>query len=1028
MRGRGKSSKKGKKSARAAVPAFQGARFQLNGEQAARIMQRVFQGGVLPMPQQVAAEDLPRATEAMLVQQMQAMADVVYGGVRHNAMDSPDLVTSTNSLRELTDELVDAYQAELPQYFGQKVEPSARALEAISHLKRVLQMGHEVKIRVSPATATCEELLHMPLNYPFSEILREFLHLHQFNIVCFQRQSRESDGEYIPEFYYLSLTQVDQFKKLFSEWITFIAPYWKLNKLLTDECNLVYQNGSLIVTNKNKALQIANGKEHPMIQIAVKDVPTSLPKFETLLKLMRIVRENSNVVALSILYNQLYVSSFMGDFNLGAFPFVAATTEKGVKFYTLPFEKLDLLDNETLARLATFMANTTRDVALIKAFTDKFFTAANLSYPVQFMLHNDDIHYDADERTDYVLLPLARVLDLKLDTVMHTVKFKVAALKACLDQDMSAVLAEVVRNEALFTCYETLRHRYGDRFMPKINYADLYAMKIDELKAKEQALILEDQAAAKRVVRLQSNTQILETILIHEYARGKQWQQTTTDLCIQPLSIPGQGILRLLNINGLVVDKANKGSARISLVDLQEIDTQTLTERAAFAKLMGGNLSLLDAMICRVCKSTTDRFTDTGVQFELTEACREIFAKACQPLYPLAKNGNGLYEIPYATCGRDELVLLLPKMRKELEAHFKPVPVVEIVKAPPQAKKVIEGHREKDHLEPKKKTRKNKVRAVPAAVPAAPKKKVERTGTIVKEQPAERARELPRPAQLDSHTLSVIANAAVQQHEFNVAKDKEKKVKIRNAHEGAILHELNALTQCALWSESMPVEVVRDVHQVTQLYSMELAMLRLMNAIYERRRDFPDCQQITTNDFEAAEVRAEIVHGLPTLACLLNLSDKIRNDFKLQQVATDIFAGKAVSVAKSRLSDFMKLFQHAPMHPEAIIQQTFTDLDMLMTFNSRNDGKPETVQNIQRAIKGCIVKLGELSGKVDQLFTQPVRTFLQECHQLRNVAVHNNVSANDFDPLPFEVAHQAAIQGLECWRSIVQVGSISCPN
>lgn len=263
-----------------------------------------------------------------------------------------------------------------------------------------------------------------------------------------------------------------------------------------------------------------------------------------------------------------------------------------------------------------------------------------------------------------------------------------------------------------------------------------------------------------------------------------------------------------------------------------------------------------------------------------------------------------------------------------------------------------------------------------------------------------------------------------------------------NAHEGAIEFELSFLECSTAWHKNL--EHKEDSFDKIYRYCNWFSQVRLLDAIGLRLQLLTECTHVTSNDREALNARAKLLHNNPEPQFISKLSQHLI-DAKLLNSLKDKFAGKAIHSDMSLSFYFDVNFKFDERDPCDQIKEVFDDLcEFVQHFDDklREDSARENEISVllsnelfahttdllvfeARAILACIVKLGELCRQAnpDELlhrFGKEVVKFMRNCGGDRNVVTHNNVFNATFDPACLPQTLLDARKGISLWNDSKQ--------
>ena len=225
-----KTKKSKKKDRGTVVEVMRSPSVELTGQQGMQWLMHMLNNNVLPQPRRVRKENMEVEGAAIVNDIFHSMTSVIYGDQETDANNRLAENGEAPAARSLT-HMSDAYhnivsdQSTNRPTLLKEPEPSPQAQELIQALKKMLKLEENIKLSVTLATASCDELIKIPLNLPQTEIFLLFLRNHGYNVIVVN--SLKSEAKSSPLYFPVSLRQAQSLvaKARQQEWFGFSLPF-----------------------------------------------------------------------------------------------------------------------------------------------------------------------------------------------------------------------------------------------------------------------------------------------------------------------------------------------------------------------------------------------------------------------------------------------------------------------------------------------------------------------------------------------------------------------------------------------------------------------------------------------------------------------------------------------------------------------------------------------------------------------------------------------------------------------------------
>lgn len=622
-------------------------------------------------------------------------------------------------------------------------------------------------------------------------------------------------------------------------------------------------------------------------------------------------------------------------------------------------------------------------------------------------------------------------------------------LQENLEQMMRPFKTIVAARAESFALSYKLINRYDRKYLDKLaGYIDLHSdehfmenivsLPVETHHEIERELIDDETQLEKFHDCCDENTEAFIYALSKIYAGD--WGSDESTIFVDKCKPPLLATMAALQVPGLHVNFAER-RFQIQNIDLVKLTPAAFDNMAMQATSVYEKILLLDKIICLSATATSlaNRFKTNGWEF----VC-DNDSKITPEVKRLWLQVGDRFEVRYDVLLREDVTVAMLKACRD---EFKPKKVVLLSTQSPAndidvklsvshapagtrgvsqtnkdripAKPAHKVDRAKQHKAVKEKQSNHHIPAK-ASLPKA----FSRTRVMAQPLPVGRLPALDRyyvnpdinkmnPDQID---LTSYLAASVER----VKEEKQKRVRIKNEHEGAIYHEINVLICDAAFSQQLNHMTLQDrLYQKVHYYSNWLAMVRLMNALYLRAEIIEtDEKHFTQNDGKAKKLRARLIHEFPTPQCVQKLQDYLLCDTTSgkkfsDQVNLKFFSVNYIESAKKTLkeavlevhADLCELLKHFEENVDKIKdrRQHIADHMRARLFTQDSD----YYYYEARAIQGCIMLLGELYNSVrfseirDTLSPELIN-FMAACKPIRDMASHEDAKTKTYDPIVLE--------------------------
>lgn len=595
---------------------------------------------------------------------------------------------------------------------------------------------------------------------------------------------------------------------------------------------------------------------------------------------------------------------------------------------------------------------------------------------------------------------------------------------------------------------------------------DYLALSYDSLQELNRSLNKARELERLQEKRCEEKLKLL-SLSLRLFLRSDKQSKINNQFIISTVDNRSSALLACFNIPGMVIDENH---IRIDEECLANLDNNFIRSLALRAQTFVTCISLLDNVISILCdrsilEKAKTQIYDQGFVF----AFRDIEASQRFPVAELLQPclaERGLYIIPYSACldanhliGRLKAALSVAE-RPKAEAQSSDVikstahQAVISLSSPSSVKSKVSKPSKNKQVQLKAATKKSKKSTTRTPVTNSTKPSAAKEGLFkaknnqLAPQPEQRGAMPKRDndgylsadfSKLNSEQAA-LADPVVKEVRSTAGRKLIRRH--NNAHEGAIEFELSFLECSTAWHKNL--EYREDSFDKIYRYCNWFSQIRLLDAIGLRLQFLTECTHVTSNDREALEARAKLLHNNPAPQFISKLSQHLI-DAKLLNTLKDKFAGKDIHTDMNIRFYFDVNFKSDERDPCDQIKEVFSDLcefvqhfDHKLHENSARENEISILLSNElfvhttdilvfeaRAILSCIVKLGELSRQAnhDELldrFGKDVVKFMRNCGCDRNVVTHNNVFNATFDPACLPQVMLDARNGISLWNDSKQ--------